>query len=103
MKRKLLALCLVLCLMPVLSAQAEDGFIRQRTYAGEFSDLTPDSRFYDNVAALYEYGLASGKDDGTFGLEDPVTLGQAIIFAGRIRGLYRTGDAETALACLQET
>ena len=103
MKRKLLALCLVLCLMPVLSAQAEDGFIRQRTYAGEFSDLTPDSRFYDNVAALYEYGLASGKADGTFGLEDPVTLGQAIIFAGRIRGLYRTGDAETALACRQET
>ena len=35
-----------------------------------------------------------GKADGTFGLQDSMTVGQIIIFAGRIRSLYRTGSAE---------
>lgn len=98
----LLALCLLLTVPPAQAAQ-EAGFIRSRTYAGEFSDLTPDSPFYSNVSALYEYGLSNGKDDGTFGLGDPVTLGQAVIFAGRVRGLYSSGDAEAALAYRHET
>lgn len=105
MKKQIPALLLAFCLLLTLPAQAAQGtgFTRGRTYAGEFSDLTPDSPFYDNVSALYEYGLANGKDDGTFGLGDPVTLGQAVIFAGRVRGLYRTGDAEAALAYRRET
>lgn len=105
MKKKFSALLLTLCLLLTLPAQAAQtaGFTRSRAYAGEFSDLTPDSPFYGNVSALYEYGLANGKGDGTFGLQDTVTLGQAVIFAGRIRGLYRTGDAEAALAYRHET
>lgn len=105
MKKQIPALLLAFCLLLTLPAQAAQaaGFTRSRTYAGEFSDLTPDSPFYDNVSALYEYGLSNGKDDGTFGLEDSVTVGQAVIFAGRVRGLYRTGDAETALAYRHET
>ena len=46
------------------------------------------------MAALYAYGLSVGKADGTFGLRDQLTVGQVVIFAGRIRSLYRTGDAE---------
>lgn len=106
MKKQLSALLLALCLLltvPPAQAAQEPGFARSRTYAGEFSDLTPASPFYDNAAALYEYGLSNGKDDGTFGLGDPVTLGQAVIFAGRVRGLYRTGNAEAALAYRHET
>jgi len=98
----LLALGLLLTAVPSARAAREPGFTRQRTYAGEFSDLTADSPFYDNVTALYEYGLANGKDDGTFGPQDPMTLGQVIIFAGRIRGLWQTGDAEAAAAYRQE-
>ena len=105
MKRTFSALLLAVCLLLALPAQAAQaaGFARGRTYAGEFSDLTPDSPFYDNVTALYEYGLSNGKDGGTFGPGDPVTLGQAVIFAGRVRGLYRDGDAEAALAYRRET
>ena len=106
MKKKipalLLALSLLLAIPPAQAAQA-DGFQRSRTYDGAFSDLAPDSVFYDNVAALYEYGLTNGKGDGTFGLGDSVTVGQAVIFAGRIRGLCQTGDAEAALAYRRET
>lgn len=105
MKKKISALLLALCLLLPLPAQAAQtaGFTRGRAYAGEFSDLTPDSPFYGNVSALYEYGLANGKDDGTFGPGDPVTLGQAVIFAGRVRSLYRTGGPEAALAYRRET
>ena len=98
MKTRMLSLALAVSLLlgvPVLAAENSTGnFVRSRTYAGEFSDLTADSVFYDNVAALYEYGLSQGKADGTFGLQDSMTVGQIVIFAARIRSLYRTGDAE---------
>ena len=97
MKKKIPALLLALSLLlafPRAQAAQEAGFPRQRTYAGEFSDLDPGSPFYDNVAALYEFGLANGKADGTFGLQDPLTVGQVVIFAGRIRSLYRTAEPE---------
>ncbi len=100
MKKHIPALLLAVCLLLTLPAQAaqEAAFARSRTYAGEFSDLAPESPFYDNVTALYEYGLANGRSDGTFGPGDSVTVGQAVIFAGRIRSLYRTGGPEAALA-----
>lgn len=100
MKKRAASLLLAMSLLlstPALAAQ-DGGFVRSRTYAGQFSDLPADSVFYDNVAALYEYGLSVGKGDGTFGLTDSLTVGQAVIFAGRIRSLYRTGDAEAGPA-----
>lgn len=103
MKKQIPALLLALSLLLSIPAQAAAGLPRLRSYAGEFSDLTPESPFYGNVAALYEYGLTNGKDDGTFGLGDPVTVGQAVIFAGRVRGLCLDGDAEAALAYRRES
>ena len=96
--KKCLPLLLVLCLLltvPALAAEnSMDNFVRSKTYSQQFSDLTADSVFYGNVSALYEYGLSIGKPGGTFGLKDSLTVGQAVIFAGRIRSLYRTGEAE---------
>ena len=98
MKKRFPALALALALLLAVPAQAAQdtagNFVRSRTYTGQFSDLTEDSAFYSNVAALYEYGLSVGRTDGTFGLRDDLTVGQIIIFAGRIRSLYRTGDPE---------
>ena len=98
MKKRIFALALAMALaltVPAVAAQdSVDNFVRSRTYTGQFPDLTADSTFYDNVTALYEYGLTAGRADGTFGLRDSLTVGQVVIFAGRIRSLYRTGDAE---------
>lgn len=86
MKKRVPALVLALALaltVPAWAAQdTPDNFVRSKTYAGQFSDLTPESTFYDNVAALYAYGLSVGKADGTFGLRDQLTVGQVVIFAG---------------------
>ncbi len=99
MKKQVSALFLALCLLlaiPVYAvSDSTDNFVRQQTYTGQFSDLSAESVFYDNVAALYEYGLSNGKPDGTYGLNDSMTVGQIVIFAARIRSLYRTGDAES--------
>ena len=98
MKRRIPALLLAAALLLTVPANAapdtRENFTRGRAYAGQFSDLTTASPFYDNVAALYEYGLSQGRADGTYGLRDPMTRGEIFIFAGRIRSIYRTGDPE---------
>ena len=97
MKKRFPALLLALCLLSGSALAIKDStenFIRTKTYAGQFSDLKPDSVFFDNVSALYEYGLSVGTSGSVYGLTDPLTVGQAVIFAGRIRSLYRTGDPE---------
>lgn len=98
MKRRILACLLTCCLLlptPALAAEnSTENFVRVNVYSGQFSDLAADSTFYANVSALYEYGLSVGKSDGTYGLKDSLTVGQAVIFAGRIRSLYRTGNPE---------
>ena len=105
MKKRFSALLLALCLLtgPVLAARnSTDNFTRTRAYKGQFSDLTAESPFYDNVSALYEYGLSQGNLDGTYGANDRLTIGQAIIFAGRIRSLYHTADPEKGPSAYQE-
>ena len=85
MKRRVSALALALCLMltaPVMAAEGQPT--RVKTYDGQFSDLDAGSVFYENAAALYEYGLSVGKADGTFGPKDAVTVGQLLIFTGRV-------------------
>ena len=101
MKKRVLSFVLALSLMsiPALAAESStENFTRSKTYDGQFSDLPETHVFYENVAALYEYGLSVGQADGTYGLSAPMTVGQAVIFAGRIRSLYRTGDPETGPA-----
>lgn len=105
MKRRILAWLLALSVLTVpalAEAEGTEHFVRTGTYAGQFSDLPEDHIFYENVAALYEYGLTVGRADGTYGLADPLTVGQAVIFAGRIRSLYRTGDPEAGPAAHAE-
>ena len=96
MRKYILLLVFSLLLSAPVQAAEESAanFNRIHTYAGQFSDLDKDSTFYPNVSALYEYGLSVGKEDGSYGLKEPLTVGQAIIFAGRIRSLYCTGDPE---------
>ena len=78
MKRLFLALLFALLLTVPALAEHESQPQRTKTYTGQFSDLTDDSSFYENVTALYEYGLSVGKLDGTFGLQDSVTVSQIL-------------------------
>ena len=101
MKRRVSALTLALCLLLTTPVLAAGRPARVKAYDGQFSDLSTDSAFYENVAALYEYGLSVGKADGTFGLRDPVTVGQLLIFTARVRSLWLSGDPESGAASFQ--
>ena len=104
MRKRILTLALSLILLSVSALATSDPvspFTRIRPYEGQFSDLTADSVFYKNVTALYEYGLSGGKTDGTYGLKDYLTVGQAVIFASRIHSLYYTGGAEIGAAAFR--
>ena len=98
MKKHIIVLwvvCSLLLTIPVRAAErGVENFVRIHAYSDQFSDLEKDSAFYHNVSALYEYGLSVGKGDGTYGVKESLTVGQAVIFAGRIRSLYCTGDPE---------
>ena len=101
MKKRIAALLLALSMMTstVLAvSDSYENFVRSGTYDGQFPDVAVTSPFYDNVAALYEYGLTVGRADGTFGPEAPVTVGQVVLFAGRLRSLYATGAPEEGAA-----
>jgi len=105
LKKQLLALALALALLPAPALAAggsADNFVRSKTYTGQFSDVAEGSVFHDNIAALYEYGVTVGKGGGLFGPADPVSVGQAVIFAARIRSLYDTGGTETGPAAFQQ-
>lgn len=91
-------LAAALCVPGAAAENSAKNFVRFKTYSGEFSDVAPGSVFYENAAALYEYGLSVGKGDGTFGLREPMTVGQIVIFAARIRSLYAAGDPEAGAA-----
>lgn len=99
MKKRLSAFLLCFCLLlPGTALAAQDSttnFQKSKSYAENFSDVSAGSAFHDNIAALYEYGLTVGKGDGTFGVRDNVSVGAAIVFAGRIHSLYQYGNTET--------
>ena len=104
MKKRILTLLLTLTLLAVPAHAAEnsmDNFVPAPdgpTYTGQFPDVPAGHTFYENIAALYELQLTVGKADGTFGPSDPISVSQAVIFAGRVRSLYRTGAPETGPA-----
>ncbi len=93
MKKALLAGLLAF----LLTTSASAYVARTNTYDNQFSDLTTESVFYDNVVALYEYGLSVGKADGTFDMSSDLTVSEAIIFAARVRSLLTTGTTEVAI------
>lgn len=57
-----------------------------------FDDVIPDQYYAPYVAWAVENGIAYGYGDGTFGVDDEVTIEQAIVFIARFAELY---DVET--------
>jgi lysophospholipase L1-like esterase len=97
MKKKFSALiCAILALTCLLSAcSGKTQETQARVYKdGMFSDVSADSPYRDYIAAAYELGLMDGKDDGTFGAGDNITVGQAVAFADKLHSIY-SGDKAT--------
>ena len=94
----LLAVVMVLAMVPAaFAAEPAEGlsnFKKVNTYTdGMFRDVKAGEWYEANIRASYEMGLVLGNGDGTFGVENPVTLATAITLAARIHSIYHTGSA----------
>ncbi len=74
MKKRLLSLLLALFLISVPALAAEnstDNFTAAKNLLRPVLRSAGGPYLYENVAALYEYGLSVGQADGTYGLTVP--------------------------------
>lgn len=53
-----------------------------------FIDVPADAWFYPDLAAVYRQGLMLGLSESVFGVDDTVTLAQAVTMSARIRNRY---------------
>lgn len=106
MKNKILsvvmAAAVLFCLCsPAAFASSMDNFVVINTYTGNFTDVSEDQWFFENVKTCYEYGLMIGtNEEGTiFEPETYLACSEAIVMADRIYMIYNDGDnsAETML------
>lgn len=92
----LLAVALMLGLLPSAFAGYEN-FTAQTTYTlGQFTDVSEDAWYADNVRAAYEYGLINGQSATRFAPDSSLTVAEAIKLAACLHSIYHTGSAEFA-------
>lgn len=98
MKRRIAALMLaaaLLWLAPAPQARAA-SFQPVRSYRDQFSDISGADWYFDEVKALYELGLITGKGSSdTFAPNSPVTVGEVVTMAARLRSLSESGNSES--------
>ncbi len=99
MKQRIISLLLCFCLLAGLtvpaSAAKTDNLSPQHTYHGQFKDVPRSEWYYENVKALYEFGLTNGQTSrDRFAPHADITLAEAITMAARLRSLYETGSSE---------
>ena len=95
MKRRVFTLILAAALLAGLPPGAAAVFAPARSYQGQFSDISSGDWYYENVRALYELGLASGRGRADrFAPEEEMTVAEVLAVAARLRSLYEYGDSE---------
>lgn len=92
----LLAAVLMLGMLPSAFAGFEN-FVAQQTYtSGQFTDVSDDAWYADNVRAAYEYGLINGQSATRFAPDSSLTVAEAVKLAACLHSIYNTGSADFA-------
>lgn len=88
---------MTLALGTMLSAGAASGLqnfkVRNTYTVGQYRDVQNYSWYAIYVQAGYEYGILSGKTDGAFSPDDPLTYAEAVKMAACLNSIYITGRA----------
>ncbi len=79
----------VLC--AALLATSAGAYTAQRTYNGEFSDVSANAWYYDEVASAYSLGLINGKSANAFKPDESLTLAETIKLASSCHQLIVNG------------
>lgn len=79
----------VLC--AALLAASVSAYTVQRSYNGEFYDVSASAWYYDEVASAYSLGLINGKSTNYFKPDESLTLAETIKLAASCHQLITTG------------
>lgn len=73
----------------VESSTGFENFKKQNMFSEEkFSDVHQNDWFYEDVGAVYQYGLMLGNSESTFAPYGKVTIAEAIAIAARLHAIY---------------
>lgn len=61
---------------------------------GQFTDVSPDDWYSDNVKEAFEYGLLLGMNDGSYGTGTSLTVAQTLAIADRLHNRYYGGSGD---------
>ena len=78
----------VLMAVVMLAMGANAAFEKVNTYENNFTDVTENNWFFDNVKTAYELGFMNGKADGIFDPNGSVTVVEGITMASRLHAIY---------------
>lgn len=78
-------------LTAVLLTTSVGAYTAQRSYNGEFYDVSANAWYYDEVASAYSLGLINGKSTNYFKPDDSLTLAETIKLAASCHQLISTG------------
>ena len=86
----------------MLAVGVNAAFEKVNTYENNFSDVTENNWFYDNVKTAYELGFMNGKSEGKFDPSGNVTVVEGITMAARLHSLYNGTEIKKAEASAEE-
>ena len=80
----------------MLAVGVNAAFEKVNTYSNNFSDVTENNWFFENVKTAYELGFMNGKEEGKFDPNGNVTVVEAITMASRLHALYNGTEINNA-------
>ena len=86
----------------MLAVGVNAAFEKVNTYSNNFSDVTEQNRFYDNVKTAYELGFMNGKSEGKFDPSGSVTVVEGITMAARLHALYNGTEVKPSEKGVEE-
>ena len=93
-----ITLVIVLLCIPANAAYTAIGlenFTKAYEYSDDqFTDVSSNSWYAQNVESVFEHGLMAGVETHLFSPESYMTVAQAITISARINNIYIGGDAE---------
>ena len=92
---------LLLCAV-MLAAGVNAAFEKVNTYNNNFSDVTEQNWFYENVKTAYELGFMNGKSEGKFDPSGNVTVVEGITMATRLHAIYNGTEVTKRQADVNE-
>ena len=87
-----LAIILGVTLVPAYAAEGMSNFQKTRTYEDNFTDISNDEWYAENVKSAYELELVNGTSSTKFSPAGNVTIAETIALAARLNNIFNGSE-----------